>query len=127
MEDRVIVSLNSLKKTGISELMINDSTNRIGTGKLKIGTIVLKDIIYQFIIVNTTEINKLVFRYYDKVWSPMYLEMDYINDSNIIFDLNYFNFIKNKHYDLLIKKGIRSITLTKNNVLKVNNIIVRKR
>lgn len=127
MEEQVISKLNKIKKTSVYEFVTNNIESSFGIGKIKVCTILLKDIIYQFIICETNKIkNKLFFRYFDKVWSNFYQEMDYIDDSKYYFNLTYNTLIENKHYNLLIQRGIKSISFTKYNNLFVNGIITRK-
>lgn len=126
MNSYIEKQLDQIHKTKVIEIKINND-NYFGNGSIKVCNIQVINTKYQFIICNTDKLqNKLIFRYFNKVWSDYYLELNFINDSKVLFDLNYQILKSNKHYNLLLKNYIKSIKLFKDNKLLINNKETRK-
>lgn len=122
MNNDLINQLNNINKTSIIDFNLDYDDNKFGHGSIKVCTIKLINIKYQFIVCNTSkQTNELVFRYFDKIWSKFYQELNYINDSKCLFDLNNEILINNNHYQLLVKNYIKSIKLLTNNTLIIND------
>lgn len=116
-----IMNLDNINKTTIKEINVIDH-EVFKTGKLLVVTIKIKEIRYQFIIVKNQ--NKLFIRYFDKLWSKYYQELDYIDDSIYYFKIE--NFKNNKRYHLLERNYINKIVFLKTKKLLINGKEVRK-
>ena len=116
-----IMNLDNINKTTIKEINVIDH-KVFKTGKLLVVTIKIKEIRYQFIIVKNQ--NKLFIRYFDKLWSKYYQELDYIDDSIYYFKIE--NFKNNKRYHLLERNYINKIAFLKTKKLLINGKEVRK-
>lgn len=115
------MNLDNINKTTIKEINVIDH-EVFKTGKLLVVTIKIKEIRYQFIIVKNQ--NKLFIRYFDKLWSKYYQELDYIDDSIYYFKIE--NFKNNKRYHLLERNYINKIVFLKTKKLLINGKEVRK-
>lgn len=77
---------------------------------------------FQYIILD----DKLFYRYYDYTWSNIYQELNYINDSNYYFNIDYNYLSNNKKYKILLDNNIKDIKLFKNKILQINNKEVKR-
>ena len=122
-----IEKLNEINKTKVIEFDIKYNDKYFGVGKVIVCNIKIINIKYQFIVcVTTNHNNKLLFRYFDNVWSDFILELNFINDNFYYFNLDYDAFKKNRKYNLLLKYNISSIQFLKNKDLLINGKTIRK-